>query len=156
MTEKEAVKETKKVEKKSKVAIILIRGMVRMTQSVRDTLIMFRLNRRNYCVVVDDNEINRGMIKKIKDYVTYGEIDEATFKELLDKKGEEYQGRLSDKNNKYTYKTLDINGKKYKPYFRLNPPIKGYGRKGIKIAFKIGGALGNREDKINDLIKRML
>ena len=43
-----------------------------------------------------------------------------------------------------------------KPYFRLHPPIKGFERKGIKMPFKKGGALGDREVKICDLILRML
>ena len=43
-----------------------------------------------------------------------------------------------------------------KKFFRLSPPRKGFGRKGIKFAFTKGGALGYRGIKINDLIKRML
>jgi len=38
----------------------------------------------------------------------------------------------------------------------LNPPRKGYGRKGVKIPFKKGGAYGNRAEKINDLLTRMM
>ena len=43
-----------------------------------------------------------------------------------------------------------------KPFFRLNPPVKGFDRKGIKVPFSLGGALGYRKEKINDLIKRMV
>lgn len=46
--------------------------------------------------------------------------------------------------------------KKIKNYFRLNSPRKGFERKGIKKPFSIGGALGYRGSKINDLIKRMI
>jgi len=42
-----------------------------------------------------------------------------------------------------------------KPFFRLNPPVKGFGA-GVKVPFSLGGALGYRKDKINELIKRML
>jgi large subunit ribosomal protein L30 len=139
-----------------KVAIILVRGKVTFSQPVKDTLKMLNLPRKNSCTVVEDTPINRGMIKKVKDFTTYGEIDEETFKELVDKRGEEVNNRTSDSKNKYNYNFVEINGKKYKSYFRLNPPRKGFGRKGIKIAFKIGGALGDRKEKINDLIKRML
>ena len=41
-----------------------------------------------------------------------------------------------------------------KPVYRLEPPKKGYSS--IKKPFKLGGALGNRADKINELIKRMI
>jgi large subunit ribosomal protein L30 len=82
------------------------------------------------------------MIKKVKDYVTYGEIDDETEKLLVEKRGE---------------KTKDKEGKEVmKKFFRLSPPRKGFGRKGIKFAFSQGGALGYRGTKINDLIKRML
>ena len=43
-----------------------------------------------------------------------------------------------------------------KAYFRLMPPVKGFARQGIKKPFSMGGALGYRKDKINDLIKRMI
>jgi large subunit ribosomal protein L30 len=144
------------ITKSGKLAIVLVRGVVGVAQSVKDTLSLLRLNKKNYCVVIDNNPVNLGMIKKVKDYVTWGEIDEDTFKELVEKRGEEFQARLTDRKEKYTYKFLEINGKKYKLYFRLNPPRKGFGRKGIKLAFKVGGGLGYRAEKINDLLKRML
>ena len=118
---------------KGKLAVVLVRGMVKVTKSVKDTLIMLNLPRKNSCAVVEDNTINKGMIMKVKDYVTWGIINEETLKELQEKRGKE--------------------GRKH---FTLNPPRKGFGRKGVKIAFKVGGALGDRGEKINDLIKRMI
>jgi large subunit ribosomal protein L30 len=165
MTEENKQPETEKKEEvpqkssgnnQGQIAVILVRGLVKVTQSVKDTLALMNLKRKNNCVVLVDNSINRGMMKKVKDYATFGIIDAATFKELVEKKGVEYKGRLQDAKGKYSYKTVLINGKHYKPYFRLNPPRKGFGRKGIKMAFKLGGGLGDRGDKINDLIKRML
>jgi len=153
MSEKDQVKTTVGT---SKVAVVLVRGMVGMTQPVIDTLKMLRLNHKNYCVVLENSPQMMGMIKKVKDYVTYGPISEETFKELVDKRGEIYEGRLQDSKAKYSYKTLKLNSKNYKPYFRLNPPRQGFGRKGIKLAFKAGGALGNRGEKMDNLIKRML
>ncbi|MBT4433949.1 50S ribosomal protein L30 [Candidatus Woesearchaeota archaeon] len=140
----------------SKIAIVLVRGFIDLPQPVRDTLHMLHLTRKNNCVVIVDNIVNRGMIKKVKDYVTYGEITEQTYNSLVEKRGVAYQGREQDRKKKYSYKFSVINGKKYKSYFRLNPPRKGFGRKGIKMAFKVGGGLGNRGEKMNDLIERML
>ena len=111
---------------------------------------------KNNCVIINDTPENKGMLIKVKDYVTWGTLDDTTFKDLVEKRGHEYRGRTTDSKQKYSYKTFDVDGKKYKPYFRLNPPQKGFGRKGIKVAFKVGGALGDRKEKINDLIKRML
>ncbi len=149
-------KEQKVEQRKASLVVVLVRGTVNVTQSVKDTLKMLNLARKNHCVVVDNNPVNLGMIKKVKDYVTWGELDENTFKELVEKRGEEYKSRLGDFKKKYSYKVLEVNGKKYKPYFRLNPPRKGFGRKGIKMAFNVGGALGYRKEKINDLVQRML
>src|SRR3989344_6920768 len=120
---------------KGKLAVVLIRGMVKVVKPVKETLMMLNLHRKNHCVVIDDTPAYKGMLIKVKDYVTWGEIDEATFAELVRKRGQ-----LSDARSK----ALEINGKKYKRYFALSPPRKGFGRKGIKRAFKIGGALGNR------------
>ena len=66
------------------------------------------------------------------------DIDEETLKELLDKRSE----------------PSSEDPKKTKKFFRLSPP-KG-GMRSIKKPFSKGGALGNRAEKINDLIKRML
>ena len=148
---------TQKEEKqRTKFAVILVRGLVDLSRPVKDTLSMLRLRRKNHCVVINNNPINKGMIMKVKDYVTWGEITDETFNELLEKRGDLYEGRTSDSKERYTYKFLEIGNKKYKPYFRLNPPKKGFGRKGIKVGFKAGGALGYRGEKINDLIIRML
>lgn len=132
---------------KGKLAVVLVRGMVKVVKPVKETLMMLNLHRKNHCVVVDDTPVYKGMLLRVKDYVTWGEIDDATFAELVQKRGQLSDGRR---------KSLEINGKKYKRYFALNPPRKGFGRKGVKRAFKIGGALGDRGEKINDLVKRML
>lgn len=139
-----------------KIAIILVRGLVGVTHEVKETLHMLRLTRKNNCVVLEDSPVLQGMIRKAKDYITWGEIQDETFSELVKVRGEEFQARVEDRKKKYTYTTLDVAGKKYKPYFRLNPPRKGFGRKGIKVPFKVGGALGNRAEAMNDLIMRML
>ncbi len=141
----------------SKIAIVRVRGSINSSKKVRDTFNLLRLYRKNYCVVVDDNPSYKGMIVKVKDYVTYGEIDDGTYKELLEKRSEEYKDRESDRKGKIKYKKfILVNGKKIKPFFRLNPPRKGFGRKGIKVSYKAKGALGYRGDKINDLLKRMI
>ncbi|MDP3990014.1 MAG: 50S ribosomal protein L30 [archaeon] len=138
------------------MAVVLVRGFVDVWKPIKDTCQMLRLNRKNYCVVITNTPTNNGMLHKIKDYVTWGPISKETFAELVAKRGEEFKARTTDSKEKYSYKSLEFDGKKYKPYFRLNPPRKGFGRKGIKIPFSKGGALGNRGEKINDLLLRMI
>ena len=120
-----------------KVAVIRIRGTIGLKDEVKDTLKMLNLHRNNYCTVVPKNDSYLGMVKKAKDYVTYGEIDDETYKLLIEKRGEK-------------------SGDKLKPFFRLSPPRKGFERKGIKFHFSKGGVLGYRGAKINELIKRMI
>ena len=160
MEEKKETEMKEKHETKTapqKIAVILVRGLINVKTPIKDTLKMIRLTRKNHCVVLNNNPINLGMIKKVKDYVTWGEIPEETFKELVEKRGQLYDGPETCSRGKIKYKKFfTYNNKKYKKYFRLNSPRKGLGRKGIKIPFKVGGGLGYRGEKINDLIKRML
>jgi len=140
-----------------KLAVIRIRGLIGVNRDIKRTLDQLRLYKKNYCTVVQDNESYQGMVRKVKDYVTWGNIDEKMFDLLVGKKGEEYKGRISDRKEKIKYnRFLKIKDKNIKKFFRLNSPKKGYGRKGIKVPFNMGGALGFRGDKIKDLIERMV
>lgn len=140
-----------------KLAAIRIRGFSGVNQTVESTLSMLRLYRKNYCIVVPNSPIYAGMLKKAKDYITWGEVDDEIFDTLIAKRGEEFNGREADASGKIKYNDfIVVNNKKIKKYFRLNSPRKGYGKKGIKHTFKEGGALGYRGNSINDLIKRMI
>lgn len=152
----------------NKIAIILIRGMIGIHPDVKKTLELFRLHQKHACVVVEDNSVSRGMLQKVKDYVTYGEVDEEFFKEMIDKRGEiigkkkAIEVKLDSKKvaNEYfsgKLKLRDFEAKyQLKPFFRLHPPIGGFERKGIKMPYTKGGVLGNRADKIKVLISKML
>ncbi len=124
----------------SKVAIVRIRGGIRVRKDIKDTMDMLRLYRQNYCVVYEKTPSLVGMIKKIKDYVTWGELDDESIKMLVVKRG-----RPDPKDRE-----------KVKPYFRLSPPAGGFERKGIKKGFNQGGVLGYRGAKIKDLIMKMI
>jgi len=140
----EEKKEAKPVKKETvkNIAVIRIRGSIRVKKIINDTLNMLRLYRRNYCAVLPGTPSIMGMLKKTRNYITWGEIDDETLKLLKEKRLE---------------KTKDKKGKDIeKKFFRLQPPRKGFERKGTKIPFKVGGALGYRGNKINDLIKRMI
>jgi len=152
-----------------KIAILLVRGIINTHPDVRTTLDLLRLRNKHVCVVIDDTSANRGMLQKIKDYTTFGVVDEAFFKEMLDKRGELIgTAKIADAKKVDTAKlakeyfsgAIKLNEfeTKYnvKPFFRLAPPVGGYERKGIKLPFARGGVLGNREDKIKDLLVKML
>jgi large subunit ribosomal protein L30 len=121
-------------------AVIRVRGTIRVKRENNETLDMLHLFRKNFCTIIERKDL--GMVKKVKDYVTYGEINKETEDMLIKKRGE---------------KTIGKDGKEtIKRYFRLQPPKKGFGRKGIKVSFSNSGALGYRGEQINDLIVRML
>lgn len=146
-----------KVQLTGKIAIIRLRGLTGVRHDIRKSMELLRLYRRHNCVVVEANPGNLGMIKKIKDYVTYGEIDDETYKLLVDKRGKEFKGREESSRGKIKYKKfVTVNGKKIKPFFRLSPPRKGLKRKGLRASFKRGGALGYRGKEIIKLIERMV
>ena len=145
------------MDKNQKLAAIRIRGLIGIKSTIEDNLKMLRLYKKNYCVVIPSTQVNLGMMQKANDYITWGEVSDEIYNILIEKKGEEFKGREKDSKEKIIYNDfILVNNKKIKRYFRLNPPRKGFGRKGIKHSFKNGGALGYRGEAMNDLIKRMV
>ncbi|ASJ00120.1 50S ribosomal protein L30 [Thermococcus gorgonarius] len=154
----------------TKLALIRLRSGIRARGEVRDTLAMLRLHRINHLVIVDDTPSYRGMIQKVKDYITWGEIDKETLVKLLRKRGrlvgnkpitDEYvQEKLGMTLEEFAEKVINGEMKlrdlpNIKPVFRLHPPRGGL-KGSKKRSFKEGGVLGYRGEKINELIERML
>lgn len=112
------------------IAIIRIHGRVGVKEHIKNTLDRLRLRKKYACIVVEEKPEVVGMIRKVRDYVAYGKIDEKTLEELKKKRG-----------------------KKDKKFFSLHPPRGGI--KSSKLHFP-KGVLGDNGDKINELIRRML
>ncbi|MFW5746564.1 MAG: uL30 family ribosomal protein [Nanoarchaeota archaeon] len=113
----------------SKIAVIRISSSINRKKEIVDTLNMLNLPKKYSCTVIEDTPSNKGMLQKVKDCVTWGVLDEKTEKLLAAK----------DK------KTI-----------ALQPPKGGFERRGTKKSFATGGALGNRGEKINDLLAKMI
>jgi len=154
----------------AKLALIRLRSGIRARGEVRDTLAMLRLHRINHLVLVDDTPSYKGMVQKVKDYITWGEIDKETLVKLLRKRGrlignkpitDEYvKEKLGMTIEEFAEKVVNGEMKltdlpNIKPVFRLHPPRGGL-KGSKKRSFKEGGALGYRGEKINELIERML
>ena len=154
----------------NKIAVVRIRGKLNIRKEIVDTMNMLKLYKKNSCVVLDINGQNIGMVTKMKDYVTWGEIDQDTFKILLKKRGklagnksltEQYiKEKLNMEFDEFVKEFFeskrrlkDVPG--LKQFFRLSPPIKGFEKNGIKKPYSMGGVLGYRKEKINELINRM-
>lgn len=150
-----------KMEKKEPkmVAVIRIAGMVKVRSDVAETLDRLRLRRKYACVVVDANNKNiAGMLKRVKHYIAYGDIDSKVLEKLVKERAESSEGRKQkiEANPSEVAKGL-LAGKKLsefklKEFFRLHPP-----RKGIDSKLQYPkGVLGNNKKDINKLIERML
>ena len=141
----------------TKLAVVRVRGCVGLGHSINQTFDMLNLKNKNWCVVIENTLSNLGMITKAKDYVTWGEVSEEIFADLMNKRAEPFVSREEDSGSRIKYSSFFVHdGKKYKRSIRLSPPKGGYGRRGIKHSFVNGGSLGYRGDKINDLLKRMM
>ena len=155
-----------KMSSNTKLVVVLVRGMVNLSPDVKKTLELLRLHRKHVCVVIDNNDINMGMLMKVKDYTTFGEIDESTYKSILEKRAEvvgQSKAKVDVAKIAKEYFAGNVKLREFeekyevKPFFRLHPPIGGYERKGIKMPFGKGGVLGKRpQEGIKKLILKML
>ena len=150
-------------------AVVQVRGVVKTNHEIKDTLKMLRLHHVNHCVLVPDTPAYLGMIRKVKDFVAYGEVDKDTLATLLRTRGRlTGDEKLTDEYVRAHTPYADIgefaaalcNGEtsfrdlvEIKPVLRLHPPRKGY--KTIKRTFQQGGALGYYGPQINDLLYKM-
>jgi large subunit ribosomal protein L30 len=121
----------------TKIAIIRIRGTDDVKSGIESTLRMLKLHKKHTCSIYAKTDVLMGMLQKCKDYVTFGEIDEETYKLLVEKRAIVKEGKTEN-------------------YFHLHPPRGGFERKGIKTPYTLKGALGYRKEKINLLIKKMI
>ncbi|MCC5994056.1 MAG: 50S ribosomal protein L30 [Candidatus Aenigmarchaeota archaeon] len=152
-------------------AVIRLRGTVGVPRRIEDTLKLLRLKRRYWCNILPETDSVKGMLEKVKDFVTYGEIDKDTLVHLLRKRlrmkgngnkkvSEEDLKKITGFNSFEEFADALISGKvKLKqfealfPFFRLRPPSKGL--KSIKEHWPKGD-LGYRGKEINELLKRMI
>ncbi|MFH1393883.1 MAG: uL30 family ribosomal protein [Candidatus Micrarchaeota archaeon] len=144
----------------TKLALIRVRGARGLKPKIAKTLGLLRLNKPNHCVVVEDTNEMKGMINVVKDYITFGPVDEDTIVRLMSKRGTRGSKSLKDVASADEIKAAAkemAGGKKPKegfvnPVFRLTPPRKGY--KSIKLPYPEGD-LGAR-DEILPLLRRMM
>jgi large subunit ribosomal protein L30 len=145
-------------------AIVRIRGKVRRSAHVTDTLRMLRLTRQNHCVIVPETPAYRGMLAKVKDFITWGEVSPEIVAKLLLKRGGLTDAAVKGNSRfksvwdfsqalaKGEATVADVKG--LRPVLRLHPPRGGF--IAIKRPFRDRGDLGYRGADINVLIERMI
>jgi large subunit ribosomal protein L30 len=152
-----------------KLALVRVRGRINVNPKIKRTLELLNLRKPNHCVVIEDTPTYKGMLQRVKDYITWGEINKDILFALFKKRGLVGRQTLSDKYIKDKLNiTFDEFVEKFfknevsfsdipevNKVFRLAPPRKGF--KGSKKKhYSVGGVLGYRGTAINELIERMI
>lgn len=141
--------------KKDLIALIRIKGEVKVKPEIANTLYRLKLRRKYSCVLINPkNKGLMGMLKRARHSVAFGKIEKESLAKLLEarakKIGEGKFNSLEIAEKLMKGKKLEELG--FKPFFRLHPP-----RGGIKSKLQYPkGVLGNNGKDINKLIERML
>ena len=122
----------KQIKMTNKIAVIRIRGQVGLDKDMKETLFRMKLRRKYVCAIFEPTKENLGMVKKTRNFISYGEISDETYNELVKKRGKKVGGKL-------------------KPFFRLHPPRGGAE---TKLHYP-RGILGENKE-MDKLIGRML
>lgn len=158
------------VDKRKCIAVVRVRGVAGVAPDIEKTLEILHLNRINHITLVDNRASFLGMLRRTRNFVTWGEPTKDNILLLLMERGRLLGDRRVDDEyiKRIGYKTLEelalaiYEGKTdlrhvkgLKPVFRAHPPKRGY--KGtIKKSYSESGATGYRGEAINDLIERMI
>ena len=116
------------------ICVIRIKGQVGVNKGIKETLRRLNLGKKFTAKVFEDpSAVEIGMINSVRNFVSFGEITEETYKKLVDLRGQK-----------------DVEGK-LKPFFRLHPPRGGAH---MKLHYP-QGVLGENK-KMDELILKML
>lgn len=155
----------------SAIAVVRIRGHMRIRETIEKSMRHLSLTRANHCVVLPDTAEVLGMVHSAKDYVTWGHVTVDDIEHLIRTRGRlEGNKPITDEDvaKATVHKTIkdlaaavhegklrwsSIEG--FKPIFRLSPPKKGF-KGGTKRSFNAHGSLGNRGKAMPELLARMI
>ena len=140
--------------------VVRMKGTVNTPYWARTTLDLLHLDKRFRATIIPAKDNTKGMLDKIKHYVSWQEIDVPTTKELLEKKARKggYKKLTTEDIAKLGFKNTDDMAqslaegtailsklKMVKPWFALSPPRGGFKRKTKKM-YGEGGILGNHKE----------
>jgi len=139
------------------ILVIRISGMVNLNKETHEALYRLRLRRKYASVLLKPSTENLKLLRKLRNYIAYGDIDNETLSLLIQKRAlpklkskkiepEKIIAQLEKKDASH----LDI-----KPFFRLHPPRGGIdAKKHFGVTKK--AVLGDNKEGINALVRRML
>lgn len=150
--------------------IIRLRGSVGISRELERAFALIHLTRKFSATLMKESSSNNGMIRKVKDYATWGEVSPKIISQLIKQRG--YltgNQRITDEmvKERFGHESITHLGTALhelkenlwrlpdlKPVFRLHPPKGGF-HGSIKKPYP-KGELGYRGEKINDLLAKMI
>jgi len=154
------------------LVVIRLKGTVAVPIQTQDALRILRLEKKHNAILVRNSPSMTGMLRRVKDYVTWGGVGPKAIAELLRERGEINGGLpLTDQFVKehFAKNTIDalaeavtqgqvelksLWAKGVKPIFRLRPPSGGFASP-TKRSVGTGGELGYRGSDIATLLANM-
>lgn len=162
--------------------VVRMKGTVNIPQWANLTLENLHLNKKFRATLIPENKETLGMLRKIKEIVSWTTVDESFMKEFIEKKGRISSSKLlRDQSQTTSNENLTADTKKnespkvsldnivstlksnqaylskisgIKPWFALDPPKGGFKKKS-KHAATQNGILGENKELIS-LVKRMM
>lgn len=146
-----------------------MKGTINVPHWANTTLDLLHLDKRYRATIIPERDNTKGMLNKIKHYVSWQEIDILTAKELLEKRArkEGYRKLTTEDIEKLGFKNTDelaqslADGaialsklKPLKPWFALSPPRHGF-KRSTKKMYGEGGILGNHKGLLTQ-VKMMI
>jgi large subunit ribosomal protein L30 len=148
--------------------VLRIKGSVNVPYWARYTLDSLNLYRKFWATILPETQESLGMLKKVKDFVAWTNVDASLVKDLLEKRGKAGGSKsfklLPDVSDYHSVEELasDIakdrvrlsNLQMVKPWFALSPPRGGF-KKSTKRSYNQSGILGEDKELVQ-LIRRMI
>lgn len=152
--------------------VVRMKGTVNIPNWAQVTLANLHLQKKFRATLVPENEQTLGMLRKIKEIVSWTSVEESFIREFVEKKGRvSYSKLLSSQDGTEDKKTepndvsnivIEIMKNEtfltkvagLKPWFALNPPRGGFKKKS-KLLHSQNGILGENKDLV-EIVKRMM
>ncbi len=138
------------------ILVIRISGDVGKDENLLETLYRMRLRRKYSAVLLKPSPQNQKLLKKVRNFVAFGDIDSQTLKMLVENRARPLEkGKKVDVEKIVSgVETKSLSQLGIKPYFRLHPPRGGVD---TKLHFGVRkGVLGDNKSEINKLVRKML
>lgn len=166
------------VEPEAKIAFVIrIRGINKLSPKQKKIMQLLRLRQLHNGAFVKLNKATWNMIRAVEPLITYGFPTRSTVQKLVYARGfgKVNRSRIPINDNSVIDSQLGKNGiscvedliheiwtvgphfkaaNNFLWPFKLNSPLKGFEKK--RHPYQRGGAWGNREENVNELIARML